>query len=308
LFLFSPPARLSAGAGQHSHRKLDRALQRAVAGQPVPHSVVIRVKPGARDSVRHLLQASGARIRSEHPGFEAIAADLSDDVLARLEAESAVESISIDAPVQGDPRVPSGPRGATDRDNPLRATLGLSDSSPTGRGVVVALIDSGIDPSPEFGRRITACFDFTRGGVPAQSSDEYGHGTHVAGLIGGSGRLSDGRYAGIAPDVRFVVLKVLDGSGQGRTSDVLAAIEFAIAQRDRLGIDIINLSLGHPIYEPAATDPLVQAVEQAVRGHRRHRRGGELRCEPGHWPAGLRGHLVAGECAVGHHGRRREDQ
>ena len=70
---------------------------------------------------------------------------------------------------------------------------------------------------------------------------------------------------GVATGVNFVALKVLDAEGRGRTSDVIRAIEFAIANRRRFGIDIINLSLGHPIFEPAATDPLVQAVERAVQ-------------------------------------------
>ena len=52
---------------------------------------------------------------------------------------------------------------------------------------------------------------------------------------------------------------------RGYTSDVIAAIEFATANKAALGIDVINLSLGHPIYEPAATDPLVQAVEARRR-------------------------------------------
>jgi serine protease AprX len=63
--------------------------------------------------------------------------------------------------------------------------------------------------------------------------------------------------------VKFVILKVLDKNGAGYTSDVIRAIDFAVANRSSLGVDIINLSLGHPIYEPAASDPLVQAVEQA---------------------------------------------
>jgi serine protease AprX len=60
-------------------------------------------------------------------------------------------------------------------------------------------------------------------------------------------------------------MKVLDGRGAGRTSDVIKALTFATANKQLLGIDVINLSLGHPIYESAATDPLVQAVEAAVR-------------------------------------------
>ena len=65
--------------------------------------------------------------------------------------------------------------------------------------------------------------------------------------------------------MKFVGLKVLDSNGGGRTSDVIRAIEFAIANKNKFGIDIINLSLGHPIFEPAATDPLVQAVEKATK-------------------------------------------
>src|SRR5262249_2805744 len=103
-----------------------------------------------------------------------------------------------------------------------------------------------------------------------------------AGLIGGSGEGSTGEaeeiagngnprrikvhvYRGVAPKARIVSLKVLDRHGAGLTSDVIDAIEFAVQNRERLKIDIINLSLGHPIYEPRATDPLVQAVEAAVR-------------------------------------------
>ena len=86
----------------------------------------------------------------------------------------------------------------------LRETLGLparpSVTTPTGAGITVALIDSGIDPSG-FSRRITAFYDFTRGGIPVAAFDDYGHGTHIAGLIGEQ----SSPYMGIAPDVNFVV-------------------------------------------------------------------------------------------------------
>jgi len=91
------------------------------------------------------------------------------------------------------------------------------------------------------------------------------HGTHVAGLVGGTGASSNGLYKGVAPGVRLIGMRVLDANGQGRTSDVINAITFAIANKQLLGIDIINLSLGHPIYEAAASDPLVKAVERATR-------------------------------------------
>jgi serine protease AprX len=88
--------------------------------------------------------------------------------------------------------------------------------------------------------------------------DPFGHGTHVAGLIAGVN-------VGVAPGARLIGLRVLDDNGKGSTSDVLRALEFAVANKAALNLHIINLSLGHPIYELAATDPLVQGVENAVR-------------------------------------------
>ena len=123
----------------------------------------------------------------------------------------------------------------------------------------VAVIDSGIAPGVDFGTRISAFYDFTRGDIRlASPSDAYGHGTHVAGLAAGS-------YVGVASSARLIGLKVLNAQGQGSTDDVIRAIEFAIANKNVLKIHVINLSLGHPIFEAAATDPLVQAVEHASR-------------------------------------------
>ena len=148
----------------------------------------------------------------------------------------------------------------------LRQTLGVDNTSWTGNGVGVAVIDSGLEMSAEFQNRVKAFYDFTNGrSASVAAFDDYGHGTHVAGTIGGSGALSyNYTYHGLAPKVKFVILKVLDSTGAGYTSDVSRAVDFAVANRATLGIDIINLSLGHPIYEPAATDPLVQAIERAT--------------------------------------------
>ena len=73
------------------------------------------------------------------------------------------------------------------------------------------------------------------------------------------------RATGVAPTARLIGLKVLNAQGQGTTDNVIRAIEFAIVNKTALKIDVINLSLGHPIFESAATDPLVQAVEHASR-------------------------------------------
>ncbi len=89
----------------------------------------------------------------------------------------------------------------------------------------IAIIDSGIEPGPDFGDRITAFYDFTQGDIRAVApSDGYGHGTHVAGLAAS-------QYVGVNPQARLIGLKVLDGQGQGSSDAVLRAIEFAIVEQ-----------------------------------------------------------------------------
>ena len=92
-------------------------------------------------------------------------------------------------------------------------------------------------------------YDFTTTTQGTSESDEYGHGTHVSGLIAAASARGDG-MVGIAPGVRLFSLKVLDANGQGFTSTVLQALEFLLNNRGSLGIDVVNLSLGHPITEP----------------------------------------------------------
>ena len=173
---------------------------------------------------------------------------------------ASISSISIDAIVNA--TADNGGGGPYS----LRATLGLPQDTPAGTGVGVAVVDSGIASSPDFGDRISAFYDFTRIALPAAPSDGYGHGTHVAGLIASAGSLTaDVRYQGLGPKVRLIGMKVLDETGAGKTSDVIRAVETATLLRAVLGIDVINLSLSHPIYERASRDPLVRAVEAASR-------------------------------------------
>ncbi len=139
----------------------------------------------------------------------------------------------------------------------------------TGAGVGVAVIDSGIANRPDltdaYGRsRVVYRQDF----VAINSPDDYGHGTHVAGIIGSSGKASTGpsysrTYKGVAPNVNLIDLRVLDQSGAGTDSDVISAIQTAIALKNTYNIRVINLSMGRPVFESYTQDPLCQAVEAA---------------------------------------------
>ncbi|MCP4305940.1 MAG: S8 family peptidase, partial [bacterium] len=91
--------------------------------------------------------------------------------------------------------------------------------------------------------------------------DTFGHGTHVSGTIGGDGLLSNSDYHGVAPGADIVSLRVLDEDGQGNTSDIIAGLDWILANGAAYGIDVVNLSLGKAVEESAVNDPLVQAAE-----------------------------------------------
>jgi serine protease AprX len=97
----------------------------------------------------------------------------------------------------------------------------------------------------------------------------YGHGTHIAGIIGGTGKYSTCSncsvvIGGIAPNVNIIHLRALDDRGQGTDSSVIKAIQAGhSAQVAVTNIRVLNLSLGRGVYESYSQDPLCQAVEQA---------------------------------------------
>jgi len=139
-----------------------------------------------------------------------------------------------------------------------------------GSGTGVAVIDSGIQDIPDLhGKRFGVGYsqDFVHS-APANGSDLYGHGSHVAGIIAGSGNKSNGAnylytFKGVAPGVDLINLRVLDENGQGTDSQVIAAIETAIQLKSIYNIRVINLSIGRGVFESYRLDPLCQAVEQA---------------------------------------------
>ena len=239
--------------------KLDDALRRhAAIGE---QQVIVTVKAGAKSGVRQRLQAHGGAVLKDHALINALSVRVDAPGLAALLSDPDVAYISTDADV-----APSSSSSTDAVVSDLKKTLAMGNWF-TGSSLTVAVVDSGMADTADFSGRILGTYDFTGGGsgIARSAIDEYGHGTHVAGLIGASGSVSSGVYAGVAPGIKFLSLRVLDKKGGGKTSSVIAALEFAVANRGRFNIRIVNLSLGHPIYESAATDPLVQAVEAAVR-------------------------------------------
>ncbi|KUN18409.1 peptidase S8 [Streptomyces antibioticus] len=127
-----------------------------------------------------------------------------------------------------------------------------------GEGVKVAILDTGVDQThPDLAGRITETANFSDS---ATTDDPYGHGTHVASIVGGSGAASAGSRKGVAPKADLLVGKVLGDNGSGSDSQVIAGMEWAAAQ----GAKVINMSLGSD--QPSdGSDVMSQAVDELSR-------------------------------------------
>jgi len=203
--LLAITAASASAESRHHSSKTDLSVQRSLRSGAAKVRVIITVEnPAERQSVRQALESHGDTIKSEHPFVGALAAEVHASDVAQLANYPGVQFVSADATVSAgaaDYSSTSSTSGSTwpgdttsqtSTANNLRATLGLApvaSTGPTGRGIGVALIDSGISPNLDFGFRITGFYYFTKGGVPAAAYDDYGHGTHVAGLIGSNGLL-----------------------------------------------------------------------------------------------------------------------
>jgi serine protease AprX len=199
----------------------------------------------------------------------AAALDLTRAEFAKLANDSSVAHISQDLPVVADMAITNKVTRADSIWVGKSGLLGLgSIPGYQGAGIGVAVIDSGIAPHSAIGTRVVARVNLVSS-EPGVTGDPFGHGTHVAGMIGGLGsvaaRVTSAYAGGSAPAVKFIDIRVLGRTGVGYTSDVIAGIDWVIANRVKHGIRVINLSLGHPVAEPAATDPLCIAVERAVK-------------------------------------------
>lgn len=147
------------------------------------------------------------------------------------------------------------------------AAVAASSTGLDGTGIGVAIIDSGIAPHTDFTspvNRIVGWVDLVNG--QPTPYDDFGHGTHVAGIVAGSGSGSAGSgysVRGVAPGANLIGVKVLDANGAGRVSTAIAGIDWCVDNRLLYNIRIINLSLGAPAAVSWQNDPFAAAVHRA---------------------------------------------
>jgi serine protease AprX len=235
--------------------------------------VVIQYAPGTQLSCSGLLGLVGCVVNDvlklggtvlgQLPIVNGLVASLDYNGIVSLSNQSNVVYISKDRPLTP----------FFDNAAPAVNASAAWQSNYTGAGIGVALIDSGVNSHPDLattGLLPLSRIVYNKSFVPGDSSaaDAYGHGTHIAGLIGGNGISSTGliysnTFRGIAPGVQIVNLRVLDANGSATDSSVIAAINQAVGLKSQYNIRVINLSLGRGVFESYKLDPLCQAVEKA---------------------------------------------
>ncbi len=250
--------------------KISPDLQGYQSNQQV--QVIVQYAPGTQISCSGLLglvdcllndiEKLGGSVLGELPLINGVVAVLDGPGIVSLSNQSNVVYISPDRSLQP---LDNNANGA------INAQVAWQ-SNYTGSGIGVALIDSGVNQHPDFYNgilplsRVMYSQSFVSG--DSSAGDQYGHGTHIAGLIAGDGLSSTGllfsqTFKGIAPGAKIVNLRVLDANGEATDSEVIAAINQAISIKSAHNIRVMNLSLGRAVFESYQLDPLCQAVEQA---------------------------------------------
>jgi len=262
----SAPVTAGPGNGKASnkkqqHQKLDRALNELADGTG-DSDVIVEFDDGKDSDGADRINGAGGRAGRRLKIVNAFSGRIPNALLRRLADDSHVKRVHIDRGVSGEMARTAASVGA------LTARLQYGY---TGAGIGVAVIDSGItanhddlgaSATSKTGQRVTKFVDFVNNGTTKY--DDWGHGTHVAGIIAGSGYDSYGERGGIAPKANIIALKALDGEGKGRISQIIAALDWVVTNRVQYNIRVVNMSLGAGVLESYNTDPLTLAAKHAV--------------------------------------------
>jgi subtilisin family serine protease len=189
-------------------------------------------------------RAAGARVSRELPAMSASAVAV-DRSTAYWPTARRANKVWLDGPV----------KASLDHSVPQIGAPDAWAAGHTGEGATVAVLDTGIDAThPDLSDAVTQAQNFTDSDT---ADDRFGHGTHVASIITGSGAAAGGKYQGVAPDATLLNGKVLDDFGGGMESWIIAGMEWAATS----GADVINMSLGSS-FPSDGTDPMSAAVNR----------------------------------------------
>jgi serine protease AprX len=262
---------LSPIAYQSPRSELIRAhaqLITAAASTPAQIvQVIVQVLPGVK-GVEKLVLASGGRIVSDLAIINAISVEMPAGRVIELAANPAVKWVSPDAAVKS-----SACTQCVDTTKLANAYIAaihadvVWNTAPyiQGKAIGVAVIDSGVNPNGDL---------YTTMGVNRQVADirfnsdfnqsvydGYGHGTHVASIVGGDGSESSGQYIGVAPMANIINVKVSNDDGSAAMADIVRGLQWVLENKAKYNIRVVNLSLNSTVAESYQTSPLDAAVE-----------------------------------------------
>ena len=221
--------------------------------------VIIRASGDLKALHRELVRNAGGRVGKSLRIINGLSARVSLSAIEELSKQEEFSYISPDTPVRSFGHL-ENTTGAAQIRNIVQGVKTLD-----GTGVGIAVIDSGVYPTHhEIAyngvSRLTANID---GGHFGETKDEYGHGTFVASIAAGSNHIGPGDYTGIAPGANIINIKALDASGVGSSTNIIAAVNWCVANRFAYNIKVINMSLGAPAVDSYRNDPLCLAVRAA---------------------------------------------
>ena len=243
----------------HGRERSGRARDIARGQGSTKLNILVRFRRTPGISEHSLVQGLGAQARRPlRNSSRWLSLRLPAHRLAALADSDSVDYVGIDEPVMTDMDIARQAANEPVAPSP--------ESALKGAGVTIAVLDSGVALHPDI-QTLTAVVDVVghsnpQAAPPSTSVDPYGHGTHVAGIMVGNGSHSGGHMAGVAPEASLVSVRVLDQLGRGMSSDVLAGLQWILDHKDEYGIRVVNISLGHLVFEPVADDPLVEAVDE----------------------------------------------
>jgi subtilisin family serine protease len=215
----------------------------------IPHGkkrVIILYKDSVTEQDADKLEKRGLAIKHRHNIIPAITAVVDEQEIDDIKRDNRVKAVYDDIQVYA----------SLDESVPQINADQVHTTGITGLGVKTCIVDTGVDDSHPSLPALLAEFDFVNN--DADATDDQGHGTHVAGIVASR----DSTFKGTAPGSDLMATKVLNAYGSGFSSDVIAGIEFCVAN----GADIINMSLGGGAFSSACnSEPLAQASNNAVR-------------------------------------------
>lgn len=206
------------------------------------------------EEIRDYVVEKNGRIKYELPFINAVAAEIPSDSVEVIALHNMIKFIDDDTKVFKSMDIASEFIGAKK----------INNYGYTGKNIGIAIVDTGVAPHSDLVKprnRIVAFKDFVN--QKNAPYDDDGHGTHVAGIAAGNG-FSNSKYNGIAPDANIIGVKVLDGTGSGSTSDILAGVQWVVDNKDKYNIKVLNLSLGTPADTIYKEDPLAKGATAAV--------------------------------------------